>query len=486
MGFWDRLTNIFNTQGRGIIEPENKGMTLVGGTITTETSKDFIDSIPFRINRSIKNFRYAYKHDSTVNSTINNLIILSNIKFNVVADNPEYNDAVEHIEKKIEEWDLSNFIDEFIKRNLIDGCMFINRYIENGSIKLKILANDGERYKWKIIRDPATDEIIGYKQLIIRSKPVKNWKTADFDEIVEEPEEVTITFMPEEIIYSTWMEDGGVGTSILYPVLELVEVKANLEHFLLLSAHKAGVLLGVQLGNEDVSAEAVDDVFIKQVMKWFSKSNKKDVVAYPYGLEPQVIGNSTLPDYINYLKYIKSEIRNVLLTPDSKFSSTTTNRSTAKEQLNSDTGYAKVIEYIQEFVCNYINREIIDKELELHYPDAVGKVKIEYINYSDENIKNLSNIGVKLMNILPNLNSELIIKSYFPDYANNYYKYKRLFGDDVDKYFDKEMGKLNVTGDNTWNTVGMNTYNMNQKIISDRQKRKKQEERLGEDIYKDV
>ena len=187
----------------------------------------------------------------------------------------------------------------------------------------------------------------------------------------------------------------------------------------------------MQLGNKDVSAEAVDDVFIKQVMKWFSKSNKKDVVAYPYGLEPQIIGNSTLPDYINYLKYIKTEIRNVLLTPDSKFSSTTTNRSTAKEQLNSDTGYAKVIEYIQEFVCNYVNKEIIDKELELHYPDAVGKVKIEYINNSDENTKTLSDIGVKLMNILPNLNSELIIKSYFPDYANNYYKYKRLFGDDV-------------------------------------------------------
>ena len=115
MGFWDRLTNIFNTQGRGIIEPENKEMTLVGGTITTENSRDLIDSIPFRINRSIKNFRYAYKHDSTVNSTINNLIILSNIKFNVVADNPEYNDAVKHIEKKIEEWDLPNFIDESLK-----------------------------------------------------------------------------------------------------------------------------------------------------------------------------------------------------------------------------------------------------------------------------------------------------------------------------------------------------------------------------------
>jgi len=494
MGFFDRITRLWNTRTIQTASKENN-VKLDGSKFAKahnnskkDVSGDLIDRIPFRVNRTIPNFRYAYLYDPTVNSTINNLLVVANTDYNIVAESEEFEEDAKHIREKAKEWDLDNYIDTFIKRNMVDGSMFTNRYIENNSLKLKVLANDGEDFKWKIIRDPDTDEILGFKQLVKKTKLPSGWKTAEFDELDEEEEEETITFMPEEIIYSTYMEEDGQGVSALYSILDLVDAVGRLRLYMLLSGHKAGAFLGLKIGNENVDSLSVDGKFINDVMEWFSETSEKDVVAYPDGIEPQNIGNTNLPDYPTYIKFIETEIRNAILTPDSKFSAVSSNRSTAIEQLNTDTGYVGFIKYLQEYVMKYVNEEIIDKELELFNPKAVGKVKLVYNNENLSDESTLSEIATKLKNMYPDLNSELMLRAYFPKYVKLMDEYKRLYGDKWEIKLDKDMGKMQIgeESDNLWSKTGMNSYNENLHKITQLKKMKKQEIDTKTDLYKEV
>lgn len=498
MGFWDILKFIRNTETvstpsmEETVSMDGSKISLANNDSKKDISGDLIDRIPFRVNRTIPNFRYAFLHDATVNSAINNLIVVAQTGFRVKAESEEFEKDAEHIRKKFDEWDMPNFIESFIKRNMVDGSCFINRYVKEGTLKLKYLSNDGIDYKWKVIRDPDTEEILGFKQLVNKAKLPDNWKTAEFDEIDEEKEEETITFMPEEIIYSTWMEENGQGVSALYPVLDLVDIVARLILYILLAGHKAGAFLGLKIGNDNIDSASVDSTFIRQVMNWFDEYSEKTVVAYPDGIEPNIIGTQNLPDYVTYIKFLQSMIRNAILTPDSKFSAISSNRATAVEQLNTDTGYQGFIKYLQAYLCYYINKEIIDKELELYDPKGIGKIKIVYDETNlDENIQK-AEIGTKLKNLYPDLNSELLIRVYFPDFATVMDEYKRLYGDKWESQLDKDMGKMVLaggtagSGSNLWAKPGMNSYNENMHNASVSQKKKTQEVNTGKDIYKEV
>ncbi|MCE7699948.1 MAG: hypothetical protein K8E24_014365 [Methanobacterium paludis] len=473
MGFWNHLTHLLNTDAVERASEEKWTKEEIERRRHRQThnddSKDFEssnlrDRIPFKVNRTIPNFRYAFKYDHTVNSTINNLIIVANNEYEIVGETDEYKDAVDHIKEKCKEWDIGQFADTFIKRNMVDGSSFINRYVENGTIKLKYLANDGVDFNWLIIRDPDTEEVLQYKQSVRKTKLPTNWKTADYYEIQQEEDWDTIKFDPAEIIYSNYMEENGKGVSALYSILDLVDVKGKLELYMLLAGHKAGAFLGLKIGNENIDASSVDSGFINDVMKWFSESNGKDVIAYPDGIDPTTIGNQVLPDYPAYISFITTEIRNAILTPDSKFSSTSSNRATATEQLNTSTGYQGFIIYLQDFVCKCINQEVIDKELELFDSKAVGKVKFQYINEEMIDEVVLSDTGTKLKNMYPDLNSELMIRTYFPRFARQMDKYKAYYGDKWEEKLDKDMGKMEdptgaTGGSNLWSKPGMNSYN---------------------------
>lgn len=498
MGFWKRVTRLLNTET--ISTPSLEASAIQDSSkIAKANSKDkkasgdLIDRIPFRVNRSIPNFRYAFNYDATVNSTINNLIVIANTNYKIVAESEEFEKDAEHIRKKCEEWNLPQFIDLLIKRNMVDGSCFINRYVDEGTVKLKYLSNDGENFKWKVVRHPDTEEILGYKQLVKKTKLPKNWKSAEFDEIDAEEEEETITFMPEEIIYTTYMEENGQGVSALYSVLDLVDIVGKLQLFMVLAGQKAGAFLGLEIGNENVDSSSVDMNFVDKVIDWFGENSEKDVVAYPHGIKPEMVGTQILPDYVTYIKFLQSQIRNAILTPDSKFSAVSSNRATAVEQLNTDTGYQGFVKYLQEYVAYIVNNEIIDKELSLSNDKAIGKVKLEYVteNLDDEVV--LSEVGTKLKNLYPDLNSELLLRTYYPRFTDAMDEYKRLYGKEWEKYLDKDMGKMALDGSgaggeagNLWAKAGMNSYNENLHKVTVAQKKKKQEKDTKTDLYKEV
>ena len=167
MSWYDRLIHLRNTSGDEVTKASREEVRVRRSFYEDENkeSKNLKKLVPFKVTKSIPNYRYAYKNNDTINTTIDNLIIIANNEWIIDVDNKKkYKEAFEHIVKKTEEWKLEKLLDNIIKYSMVDGSMFINRYIDNGTIKLRILGNDGKRFKWLIIRNPNTDEIIGFKQ----------------------------------------------------------------------------------------------------------------------------------------------------------------------------------------------------------------------------------------------------------------------------------------------------------------------------------
>ena len=150
---------------------------------------------------------------------------------------------------------------------------------------------------------------------------------------------------------------------------------------------------------------------------------------------------------------------------------------TAYEQLNTSTGYIAFIRFIQMFITPYVNEEIINKELELKYPEAIGHIKFKYVNDID-NERELSEIASVVVANYPDLPTELILSTYFNRVWKRIEKYKETYGKDWINKIDKDLGKL-VTQDGN-NTeidpaaiLGQNAYNRSQKAKADALKQQK-------------
>lgn len=480
MGFFDRLTHLRNTSGDEITKPSQEKIRINRGYgDKIESSKNLYELIPFKVTKNIRNYRYAYKNNDTINTTIDNLIVICNNEWVIKVDDKEkYNEAYEHILNKIKEWKLEVLLDNMIKYPMVDGSMFINRYVDNGSLKLRILGNDDERFKWLIIRNPKNDEIIGFKQKCKVKKINGNWKELKYDTLKNaDYEEIEYNFEPEEIIYIPYQEEDGEGVSAIESCLDLAYIENKLIQYILNSSRNAGGFLGIEFGNSDIDAGGLDADDIKDVTKAFElDENGNTVVGYPYGITPTEIGSNTIPNYEVFINLIQSKIRNNLLTPDSKFNIKTTNRATATEQLNSGTGYITFIKYIQQFIEPYVNEEIINKELELKYPNAKDHIKFKYIDDID-NEKELSEIASVVVANYPDLPTELILSTYFKRVWDKIELYKDVYGEDWKDKIDSDLGKLDLNndGDNIdpASILGQNAYNRSQKAKADALKQQK-------------
>lgn len=466
MGVWSSI-KLRNTSGDEVTRPTKEELRINFDYNDTENdSKDLADVIPFMINRNIPNYRYAFNYNDTINTTIKNLIIIANRKWTIECDDKKNNEkAFEHIRQKIKDWKLEDLIDNMIEYPMVDGSMFINRYIDNGSYKFRILGNDDDRYKWLIIRDGKTDEIKGFKQKARIKKINGDWRSLKYDTLKNaDYEDVEYNFNPEEIIYIPYKEKDGNGVSALYGCLDLAYIENRLLDYMIRAGRTAGGFLGVEFGNQDLDPGSLDDEDIKDVTDAFELDVNKTVVGYPYGIEPHEIGKTNLPNFDIYIKLIQSKIRNNLLTPDSKFSGANSNRSTAEEQLNSSTGMIVFINSIQEFVTPFVNNEIIDKELELNYPNSVGKIRFKYITDVD-NEKELSEIGATTVSNYPDLPSEVVMKTYYPRLWNTIEVYKDVYGDEWENKVDADLGKMDMgamNGTEGLAQMGQNAYNRSQ------------------------
>ena len=150
-----------------------------------------------------------------------------------------------------------------------------------------------------------------------------------------------------------------------YKIIKYCGVEATISFGKVL--FKSANILVAQLGNADRKETKLDKQSRDKIADQLSDYHKKGVVLLPYGIELNNVGNPVLPKVEEYIKSLKAMIYEGLMTPESLYSSESSNRSTAQIQLTSpETGHVLFIEYCQEFLKGWIERDLIDEELVLN------------------------------------------------------------------------------------------------------------------------
>lgn len=383
MGFLDRLRPRRVTVEN--IEPNvihKVGYDDIYDDIYDYRSQDWVKFAPPKIKPTIKNRRKAYSFP-TVYGIINNLIMKCISSYNISGENQE---AVDHIIEMEEVWNLRNLMYECLQKNFVDGDVFYEIIEVDGHIQLRLLAFDGEKSLIKKIYDKDA-QLIGYKQLVVRKEALKKWKGVEFWQTYQEEDVVTVDFEPDEISSPTLIEIDGVGQSIVKNIIDIAYEIESLTRMMPLIVHKSANILVATLGNSDRKETKIDKKARDSVADQVSNVHKKGVVVVPYGIELDQVGNPVLPKIEEYIKSLKAMLYEGLMTPESLYSSESSNRSTAQVQLtDKSTGHVLFIEFCQQFLKSWIERDLFNPELE-KAGFSKGDVYIDFLT-GDEQLDN--------------------------------------------------------------------------------------------------
>lgn len=384
-----------------------------------------------RINRTIQNARECLEIDPTTWSSIISMVIVANNNFKITADEDTNPDAVQHIKDKSKssDWDLDALMTETLIKGMVDSKCFIRTWPnpENtNTLDVDMLAYDDKAYNFLELQDQQTGEIIGYKQKATIYPVPSDWENTEFDKLASrDPEEVEANFTPEQIIHPKFLERDNKADSLVFKVLDYVDIKREIENMIPAAVRRASLTLGVEIGNRDVDLnvnnETQAQAMVDDSADTFKEKEKKDVISHFYGVRPYMIGDGKIPDIIGILGYLKQEIRQALLTPDSRFESESSNRAVAQEQLSGSMGQSTTIEYLRSWLIKYFEDILFNRELMLKYPSEVGKVHISFDSLELEDDETQARIASILEASFPSLNQaerDLRINTYFEEYAH--------------------------------------------------------------------
>ena len=343
----------------------NVGVDDIYEDIWDSRSQDWIEFAPPKIKPTLKNRRKA-SHFPTIYGILNNLIMKTISSYVIDGENQE---AIDHILDVEEIWNLRNLMYECLWKCFVDGELFYENS-ENtevdGHVNLRLLAWDGEKSLIKKIYDENA-QLIGYKQLVVRKSALHKWKGVEFWETYQEEDVITVDFEPNEISNPMLIEIDGNGESLVKNVIDLAYEVESLTRMMPLIVHKSANILVATLGNSDRKETKMDKNARDEIANQISDFHKKGVVVVPYGVELNNVGNPVLPKIEEYIKSLKTMIFEGLITPESLYSSESSNRSTAQVQLTDpQTGHVLFIEFCQEFLKGWVERTLINPELEKH------------------------------------------------------------------------------------------------------------------------
>jgi hypothetical protein len=331
---------------------------------SNEKSIDWDEELPALIKPTIKNFRMCYEKSDIVKGIIEDLVIKSISGWVIEADNDEIK---EYIEEEAKRLDFMSLFHEVATNNIVSGAMYHNIVKKNGKLFLRELAFDGENYRIKEIWDDETgSEIIGYKQRVKKNRNTnKDWLKRDFFDLKEELEYVEFDFKPDQIIASHFFERNGKYKGLVENVLDEAYMIELLTRMMPQVVFKQTNTMVLQGGNEQRKEVNVFKKTITRVVKAITNYHRKGVIYLPYGLEAKLIGDSTLPkiqDYISKLEYL---VFVGLVSPKAIFDGSSSNRSTAVVQLDSDkSGRVLFQQFIQYKLAQWI-QIVIDILLEM-------------------------------------------------------------------------------------------------------------------------
>lgn len=361
----------------------NVGLDDVAVSNNGEIPQDWIEYCPPKVNPTIKNRRKA-AHFPVVYGIINNLILKAIATLTVDGTDEE---AVKHILDMDKIWNLKGMCYDGAWKNIVDGEAFYEEVTVDGHADLRSLAFDGERYLIRKLYDDNAN-LLGYMQLVAVNSPIpKNWDKLEFWELYQNKDIKTVSFKAEDISNPIFIEIDGVGQSLVKNVIDPAYEIESLNRMLPAIVHKSANVMVLTVGNEHRKETPMSKVRKQEVAEDLSDYHKKGVLLIPYGMELDVVGDNVLPKVEDYIKALKSQIYEGLITPESTFSSESSNRSTAEVQLTSESnGHVLLIQFLQEFLKRWLERDLINRELSL-----IGKPEGSvWINFQTGNI-NLDN-----------------------------------------------------------------------------------------------
>lgn len=367
MSFFDRFRKPKNVTVENI-EPNRVfqvGYDDIKHTLYDDRSQDWVKYAPPKIKPTIKNRRKAATFPS-VYGIINNLIMKTISSYVIDGENQ---DAVDHILDVEEIWNLRNLMYECLWKTIVDGELFYecseNTEID-GHVALRLLAFDGEKALIKKLYDE-NGRIMGYKQLVIRESALDKWKGVEFWETYQEQDVITVDFEPDEISNPMLINIDGVGQSLVANIIDIAYEIETLTKLMPTIAHKSANILVATLGNAERKETKMDKEARDYVADQVSNPHNKGVVVVPYGIDLSQVGNPVLPKIEEYIKSLKGILYEGLITPESLYSSESSNRSTAQVQLTDpQTGHVLFIQFCQEFLKEWLERTLFDPELEKH------------------------------------------------------------------------------------------------------------------------
>lgn len=361
----------------------NVGLDDVTVSKNGEIPQDWIEYCPPKVNPTIKNRRKA-AHFPVVYGIINNLILKAIATLTIDGTDDE---AVQHILDMDKIWNLKGMCYDGAWKNIVDGEAFYEKVTVDGHANLRGLAFDGERYLIRKLYDDNAN-LLGYMQLVAVNSPIpKNWDKLEFWELYQNKDIKTVSFKAEDISNPIFIEIDGVGQSLVKNVIDPAYEIESLNRMLPAIVHKSANVMVLTVGNEHRKETSMSKVRKQEIAEDISDYHKKGVLLIPYGMALDVVGDNVLPKVEDYIKALKSQIYEGLITPESTFSSESSNRSTAEVQLTSESnGHVLLIQFLQEFLKRWLERDLINRELSL-----IGKPEGSvWINFQTGNI-NLDN-----------------------------------------------------------------------------------------------
>ena len=360
MSFLDRFRRTEVTLKN--VEPNrvhNVGVDDITTTIHDKRSEDWVKFAPPKIKPTIKNCRKAANFPTTY-GIINNLIMKTISSFIVVGDDQE---AVDHIVEMDKIWRLKGKAYECLWKAIVDGEPFYEKIVVDGHHDLRLLAFDGEKALIKKIYDE-NSQLVGYKQLVVKKSALKNWKGMEFWEDFQEEDIVTVAFDADEISNPRLIEIDGNGQSLVRNVIDIAYYMDSLARMMPSIVFKSANVMVATIGNENRKETKMDKKARDNIADELSNYHRKGVITIPYGIELDVVGDNVLPKIEEYMKSLKSLLFEGLITPESLYSSESSNRSTAQVQLTDpQTGHVLFIEFCQEFLKEWLERDLINPEL---------------------------------------------------------------------------------------------------------------------------
>ena len=375
MGIFDRVIkgrfNLFNSEQSDIVDI---GFDDVTGNIDQD-SINWGDKLPDLIVPSVKNLRLCAEKSPIVNGILEDLVIKSISGWVIEGDNQ---DAVDFIIKEDERMDYSTLMHNIVWNNCVEGVDFRQIVIDKNEVTLRELAYDGENYRIKEIYDDKTgSQIIGYKQIVkVNKNTNRGWQKRLFSEIYKNQKVVEYNFEPDDLMVASFFRRHDRPRGLVANVLDDAYMHDLLKRMLPQIVFKQANTLFLQIGNKERKEVNLDDKDVDNMVKALSDYHNLGVTALPFGIEPTLIGDTNLPDVQDYLQYLEHCVFVGLFTPEAVYSSSSSNRSTAVVQLDSDkSGRVLVQEYIQEKLSRYME-QLFNLMLELK--GIQGKVWINF------------------------------------------------------------------------------------------------------------